>query len=88
LYNNVLIGQSVLPNLTLKPGNNTVDMFSTVDMKKILPVPADGLLHLAVNANSSIYNGQHLTYYEAALKSNPMHIVLDVAKALKPPSRQ
>ncbi|KAH0544160.1 hypothetical protein FGG08_001605 [Glutinoglossum americanum] len=86
-YNNTFIGTSLLPDLTLKPGNNTVDMRSTVNLKLLQPPPKDGLLHLEVRGNSSIYNGQHLTYYEDALKSNPMHIVLDLAKGMKPPGK-
>lgn len=86
IFNNTAIGTSLLPNLTLKPGNNTVDMFSTVDMLKILPLPTDGLLHLEVRANSSIYNGQHLTYYEAALKSNPLKVTLNIGSLFKPPT--
>ncbi|KAI9784120.1 MAG: hypothetical protein M1839_002624 [Geoglossum umbratile] len=81
--NNTHIGTSLMPNLTLKPGNNTVDMQSTVDLLLVakLATPTAGILHLEVRGNSSVYNGQHLPYYEAAIQSNPMHIVLDTAKA-------
>ncbi|KAI9845826.1 MAG: hypothetical protein M1837_004506 [Sclerophora amabilis] len=78
------IGTSLLPDLVLRPGNNTVDMRSTTDQEVIfgkLSEFEDGLIPIDIVGNSSVYHGQHLTYYEAALKSNTQHIKLDLASA-------
>ena len=80
-----LIGTALLPNLTLSPGNNMVEMRSTTDqaaiLRKLAALP-DGLLPFDITGNSSVYNGQHLTYYEEALKSNTVSVKLNLARAL------
>ncbi|KAI9813117.1 MAG: hypothetical protein M1827_004337 [Pycnora praestabilis] len=79
------VGTSLLRDLTLVPGNNTVEMRSTTNQSLIIQKLAnfkDGMLPVDIVGNSSVYNGQHLTYYEAALQSNEQHIVLNVGNAL------
>ncbi|KAI9842711.1 MAG: hypothetical protein M1838_003009 [Thelocarpon superellum] len=79
------IGTTTIENLTLVPGNNTVPMRSTTNqslvIEKLTQFP-DGFLPIDVLGNSSVYNGQHLPYYEAALATNPQHISLNVGGAL------
>ncbi|KAI9758672.1 MAG: Na+ ATPase [Chaenotheca gracillima] len=78
------IGTSLLPDLTLKPGNNTVDMRSTTNQTLVfskLSQFKDGIIPIDIIGNSSVYNGQHLTYYEEALKSNEQHIELNLGAA-------
>ena len=80
-----LIGTSLLPDLVLKPGDNTVDMRSTTNQSMILQKVStfkDGVLPLDIIGNSSVYDGQHLTYYEEALKSNTVSIKLNISAAL------
>ncbi|KAI9770302.1 MAG: hypothetical protein M1840_003461 [Geoglossum simile] len=81
--NNTFIGQSLIPNLTLRPGNNTVEMRSKVNLLLVakLTNATAGMLELEVRGNSSVYNGQHLPYFEAAIKSNPIQITLNATKA-------
>jgi hypothetical protein len=80
------IGQTVLPNLVLKPGSNIVPMRSTVNQSLVIGLVTskfnDGLLPVDIVGNSSVSNGQHLPYYEAAIQGNPMHVTLDVGSAL------
>ncbi|KAF2498399.1 hypothetical protein BU16DRAFT_456144 [Lophium mytilinum] len=80
------IGQAVIPDLVLKPGSNIVPMRSTVNQSLVIGLVTkkftDGLLPIDVLGNSSVSNGQHLEYYEAAIKSNPLHVTLDVGSAL------
>ncbi|KAI9757284.1 MAG: hypothetical protein M1835_000660 [Candelina submexicana] len=84
--NSLPIGTSLLPNLILKPGNNTLDMRSTVNQSLVLSslkLFKDGMVPVDIVGNSSIYNGQHLPYYEKALRANKQSITLDVGGALK-----
>ncbi|KAI4185948.1 MAG: hypothetical protein L6R41_003816 [Letrouitia leprolyta] len=80
------IGTSVLSDLVLKPGNNTVPMRSMVNqtlvIEKVTGTYKDGMLPIEVRSNSSIYNGQHLEYFEKALQGSQQHIVLNVGAAL------
>lgn len=81
----ILIGYSVINDLTLKPGNNTVDMRSTTNQSLVLQKLAnykDGILPVDVVGNSSVYGGQHLVYYEQALASNKLRVNLNVGSAL------
>ncbi|KAL8928815.1 MAG: hypothetical protein Q9208_001593 [Pyrenodesmia sp. 3 TL-2023] len=80
------IGTSTLSDLVLRPGNNTLPMRSTVNQTlvigKVTAKYQDGLLPVDIVGNSSVYEGQHLEYFEKALQSNRQHIVLDVGAAL------
>ncbi|KAI4136607.1 MAG: hypothetical protein LQ341_005529 [Variospora aurantia] len=83
---NEFIGTSTLSDLVLKPGNNTLPMRSTVNqtlvIQKVTATYVDGMLPVDIVGNSSVYNGQHLEYFERALQSNRQHIVLNVGAAL------
>lgn len=80
------IGTSTLSDLVLRPGNNTLPMRSKVNQTlvigKVTAKYTDGLLPVDIVGNSSVYEGQHLEYFEKALQSNRQHIVLDVGAAL------
>lgn len=83
---NEFIGTSSLSDLVLTPGNNTVPMRSIVNqtlvIERVTGTYKDGLLPIDIVCNSSVYNGQHLEYFEKALQSNRQHIVLNVGAAL------
>jgi hypothetical protein len=88
VYNEgVQIGVSTLPNLVLSPGNNSVTMTSITNQTAVLTLLTekytDGLLPIDIIGNSSVYDGVHLTYYEAALQSVTQHVTLDVGSALR-----
>lgn len=80
------IGYSLIPNLVLKPGPNTLPIQSTVDQLTVLGLVQstykDAILPIDIVGNSSISNGQHLTYYEDAIKSNTIRLNLNVGPAL------
>lgn len=84
---NEYIGTTLLSNLILVPGNNTVPMRSTIDqalvVERILADFPDGFLPVDIVVNSTVYNGQHLSYYEEALAMAPQHIRLNVGEKLK-----
>ena len=80
------IGQSTINNLYLVPGNNTVPLRSTTNQTAVIDLITtkykDGILPLDIIGNSSVYNGQHLPYFEAAIRQNPQRINLNLGPAL------
>ncbi|KAL9028166.1 MAG: hypothetical protein Q9196_003428 [Gyalolechia fulgens] len=80
------IGTSLLSDLVLRPGNNTVTMRSRVNqtlvVEKVKETYKNGMLPIEIRSNSSIYNGQHLEYFEKALQGSRQHVVLNVGAAL------
>lgn len=80
------IGTSLIPDLLLKPGDNVLPMRSTVDTLGIVGLIGgkykSGIIPVDIVGNSSVRNGQHLTYYEEALKSNTIRLDLNVLAAL------
>lgn len=81
------IGYCLLPNLVLKPGENTVPMQARVDqatlITMIMSTYRNGILPLEIVGNSSVSNGKTLTYYEEAIKANTINLDLDAGPALK-----
>lgn len=81
------IGTSLLPNMVLKPGNNTFAMQSKVSQLEVLQLVRskynNGIVPLEITGNSSVYNGQHLEYFEAAIRSNTVKLDLNLGPALK-----
>ncbi|KAF2397606.1 hypothetical protein EJ06DRAFT_481937 [Trichodelitschia bisporula] len=80
------IGNSTLKDLTLKPGENIAEMRSNTDQAGVITAIMkkyhDGIIPVDIVGRWSVYQGKHLTYYEAALQSNPMRTMLDVGPAL------
>lgn len=81
------IGTALIPNLVLKPGNNTLPMQSKVAQLLILGLVRDkykdGVLPLEITGNSSMIGDKHLEYYEAAIQSNTIKLDLPVGPALQ-----
>ena len=81
------IGYSVLPNLVLKPGTNLVPMQANVQQIAVISVIQskykDGVIPLDISGNSSVSNGQHLEYFEEAIKSNTVRVNLNTKPALE-----
>ncbi len=55
----------------------------TIVLEKVISEYKNGMLPIDIIGNSSVYNGQHLPYFEKALASNTQSITLDVGTALK-----
>jgi hypothetical protein len=76
----LIIGQATAHDLILKPGNNTVNLSGSIDLGTVLEnrteilstqttALAGGDLEISVTGNSTIYNGQHIDYYEEILNN-------------------
>jgi len=75
-----VVGNSTINDMTLRPGNNTFPMTSIIDQPLVLDSmdQTTGIVELLISGNSSVYNGQHLTYYEKALASNKLTLEMNV----------
>lgn len=76
----VIVGQGRLENVLLVPGNNTVAIRATFDLKTAIQnLPAiiaaegqalvKGNVLISASGNSTVYNGVHIPYYETVLNS-------------------
>lgn len=81
------IGTSLLPDMILRPGNNTLNMQSNVQQLAVITLIKNkyknGVIPLEISGNSSVVNGQHLEYFESAIQSNTIKLDLDVGPALQ-----
>lgn len=82
------IGYSLIPNMKLNPGDNKVPMQTTIKnllgmISLIKSKYTNAIIPLDIVGNSSIYSGQHLSYYEAAIKLNTIRVDLNVGPALQ-----
>jgi hypothetical protein len=59
-----VIGNATILNMTIVPGNNTLPMSAVVDQTKAInSMDSNGFIELLITGTSSVYNGQHITYY-------------------------
>jgi hypothetical protein len=59
-----IVGNATILNLTIAPGNNSLPMTAVVDQTKVLgSMDSDGFVDMVITGTSSVYNGQHITYY-------------------------
>lgn len=78
-----IVGNATILNMTLVPGNNTLPMSAIIDQPKVISsLDAKGFVTMTITGTSAVYNGQHLTYYEAALASNVLTLDMNVAQIL------
>ncbi|PYH76525.1 hypothetical protein BO82DRAFT_359052 [Aspergillus uvarum CBS 121591] len=83
--NGTAIGQSYLSDLTIRPGNNTLPMtanVSTLTVAGMLGSYPTLMLPVDIVGNSSVYNGEELSYFAEALAANTLSVELNVTKAL------
>jgi hypothetical protein len=80
------IGYALLPDLVLKPGNNTVPMQAHIQPLVVFDLVSrkykNAVVPLDIVGNSSVSDGTHLMYYEEAIKSNTVRVDLNVGPAL------
>lgn len=81
------IGYALLPELVLKPGENKVPMQARVEQATILSMVLktykDAVLPLEIVGNSSVKNGEHIMYFEDAIKANTIKLDLNAGPALQ-----
>ncbi|EXJ92747.1 hypothetical protein A1O3_01299 [Capronia epimyces CBS 606.96] len=81
------VGTATLPDVLLKPGNNSFPMRAITNQTAVVDLIftnyKSGILPIDIVGNTSVYAGKHLPYYEQALQANNVTIRLDVIKALE-----
>lgn len=78
-----VVGNTTINDMTLYPGNNTLPMTGILDQILIAEsLNASGWVTLAIQGQSAIYNGEHLTYYEVPLKNNVLSLDMNVQQVL------
>jgi len=77
-----VIGNATINEMTVVPGENHFPMSCTIDNAKVIASMVDGMVDLRILGNSSIYNGQHLPYYEAALSSTSLALSINATKLI------
>lgn len=74
----LILGNGTIENVYIKPGNNTFNARGYLDLRTLLlnlqsiiayqaTALAEGNLQLGASGNSTIYNGEHIDYYEEIL---------------------
>jgi len=78
-----IIGNSTIQNMTLVPGDNYLPMTAILDQSLVTNnLNSSGWITLQITGNSSVVNGQHLTYYEKALSSNVLTLDMNILAIL------
>lgn len=85
--NGTFIANSTIKNLTLKPGNNTYSMESTANslaVARLLLNPAyrSGILPIDIVGVKTVFNGQEIPYFTAALQATTSQTELNIWDAV------
>jgi len=75
-----VIGNATILDFTLKPGDNNIPMSAYINQTLVLSsMNSSGFVDIDVIGTSSVFNGEHITYYEKALSSNTLSLSLRVS---------
>ncbi|KFY76846.1 hypothetical protein V499_03624 [Pseudogymnoascus sp. VKM F-103] len=79
-----LIGNSTIENFILKPGQNLLPIKAIVDQALVLGSvnSKTGIVNMIIVGQTAVYNGVHLPYFEAALKSHTITLPVDLQTLL------
>lgn len=78
-----VIGNATILEMTVVPGNNTLPLTAIVDQDKVISsMDKNGFVDMIITGTSSVYNGQHIPYYEKALASNVLHLSMNIEQIL------
>ena len=89
----LILGQATIFNVLLKPGNNTVSLRGHLEIQTVIEnfsqifssqkeAILNGDIQLSASGNSTIYNGNHISYYEAILNDLTLTARVPIMKAL------
>lgn len=62
-------------------------MVGTMDQSKVISSLVDGFVELKIRGTDSVYNGEHLTYYEKALGDNVLPLRMNVLQVIADSSK-
>lgn len=83
----IFIGNATMPDLTLRPGNNSYPIHVTSNQTQVgliiqKPEYHCGVFPVDIAGNASRYGGEVLPYYTEALRANKLQTMLNVTDAL------
>lgn len=87
------IGYVNIDNALLKSGNNSFPLYGYLDLPVLIKnlgkvlsgqkdYIKDGDLLISVRGNSTVYNGQHLPYYEEVFQNSNLSTLLPISRVL------
>lgn len=79
-----MVGNTTIENFFLQPGNHSywfTGYTNTLEVLGLVSKYPGGILPMTIKGNSSVANGQHLTYYEAALAHDIHNLELNLKEA-------
>jgi len=77
------VGNATINNMTLKPGNNSLPLTGLLNQTAVIESLNNGFVDMLITGQESVYNGEHLVYYEKALQSNQLSLQMNVNQILK-----
>lgn len=86
------LGIANMQNVVLLPGNNTVPARCVVDVKGLIRNLPEiksaggikkGILQIATSGNTTVYNGEHIDYYEQSLRQLTLTAPVPLLSLLK-----
>ncbi|KAL5360485.1 hypothetical protein BJX96DRAFT_184575 [Aspergillus floccosus] len=89
----LVIGHALIQNVVLRPGNNTVDLSGRLEISTVLSnlgqilensaeAIKEGSIELSASGNQTIYNGQHIPYFERVLNNLTLTTRVPIIKLL------
>ncbi|GMF77380.1 unnamed protein product [Aspergillus oryzae] len=93
LIDDIILGNGTINNVLLKPGNNSVPLRAVVDIpnavKNIAPILAaetnalsQGNVMISASGQSTIYEGEHIPYFEKVLNNLTISANVPILKVL------
>jgi len=79
-----LVGIATILDMTLRPGDNNLPLTAVMNQTGVLSSldTATGIVSLEILGDSSVRNGEHLAYFETALKVTPLKLDMNVTQIL------
>ncbi|KAI9375124.1 hypothetical protein BJX61DRAFT_550178 [Aspergillus egyptiacus] len=89
----IILGTALLPDVVLRPGNNSVAFTGKADINSVLadigPILSaqssalrNGNIALSASGNRTIFNGEHITYFERVLNNLTITAEVPIVKIL------
>ncbi|KAL1956326.1 hypothetical protein VTO42DRAFT_7409 [Malbranchea cinnamomea] len=80
------VGTAFLTDVVIRPNDNFIDMESYVNQSIVLGLISDkyknGIVPVQITGNSSVYNGEYISYFSDALASNTLTVELNLLDGL------
>jgi len=81
----VSVGTAQIDDMTIRPGDNNFPMTGSLNQTAVLANydSTTGIANMTITGGDVIFDGQHISYYEAAFKANVLHLPLNVTQIIR-----